>query len=70
MVRRGWLEHGPGPRQRDFTDDLVAVGWDEVLDRVAREITRVKTQAGPTAIYGGSYGWASAGRFHHASGQI
>ncbi len=23
-----------------------------------------------SAIYGGSYGWASAGRFHHAQGQL
>ncbi len=70
MVRRGWLEAGPGPRQRDFRDDLVAVGWDEVLDRLAGEIRRVGTDFGPQAIFGGSYGWASAGRFHHAQSQI
>ena len=23
-----------------------------------------------TSIYGGSYGWASAGRFHHAQSQL
>lgn len=70
MIRRGWLETGPGPRKRDFRDDLVAVGWDEVLDRLAGEISRVRTDFGPQAIYGGSYGWASAGRFHHAQSQI
>lgn len=70
MVRRGWLEAGPGPRQRDFRDDLVEVGWDEVLDRLAGEIRRVGTDFGPQAIFGGSYGWASAGRFHHAQSQI
>jgi biotin/methionine sulfoxide reductase len=70
MVRRGWLEAGPGPRERDFRDDLVGVGWDEVLDRLAGEIRRVETDFGPQAIYGGSYGWASAGRFHHAQSQI
>src|SRR5215813_10664953 len=42
MVRRGWLERGPGP------DD-----------------TR-----GPGAVFCGSYGWASAGRFHHAQSQV
>ena len=70
MVRRGWLENGPGPRLRDFTDDLIPVGWDEVLDRLAGEIRRVTDGFGPAAIYGGSYGWASAGRFHHAQSQI
>lgn len=70
MVRRGWLESGPGPRERDFRDDLVCVGWDEVLDRLAAEITRIHRNFGPQAIYGGSYGWASAGRFHHAQSQI
>ena len=25
---------------------------------------------GPAAIFGGSYGWASAGRFHHAQSQV
>ncbi|TCR65540.1 molybdopterin guanine dinucleotide-containing S/N-oxide reductase [Bosea sp. BK604] len=70
MVRRGWLEAGPCPRERDFRDDLVAVGWDEVLDRLAAEIGRVHESFGPQAIYGGSYGWASAGRFHHAQSQI
>lgn len=70
MVRRGWLEAGPGRRERDFRDDFVAVGWDEVLDCLASEIGRVRTSFGPQAIYGGSYGWASAGRFHHAQSQI
>lgn len=70
MVRKGWLEAGPGPRLRDFSDDLVEVGWDEVLDRLAAEISRVRTERGPQAIYGGSYGWASAGRFHHAQSQV
>ena len=31
---------------------------------------RVRDQHGNEAIFGGSYGWASAGRFHHAQSQL
>ena len=46
------------------------VPWDEALDAVANEVARVRTEYGNEAIYGGSYGWASAGRFHHAQSQL
>lgn len=70
MIRRGWLENGPGPSNDRGSDDFVAVSWDEALDRTAGELRRVRDRHGPEAIYGGSYGWASAGRFHHAQSQI
>ena len=70
MVRRGWLERGPGPDVARGTDEFVAVGWDEVLDRLAAELTRVYGGPGPEAVFGGSYGWSSAGRFHHAQSQV
>ena len=44
--------------------------WDEVLDLLAEELARVRDTHGLAAIFGGSYGWASAGRFHHAQSQI
>jgi biotin/methionine sulfoxide reductase len=69
-VRRGWLEHGPGPSDARGRDDFVEVDWDEALDLVARELARVRSEHGNEAIFGGSYGWASAGRFHHAQGQL
>jgi biotin/methionine sulfoxide reductase len=46
------------------------VEWDRALDLVAAELDRVRSTFGNQAIYGGSYGWASAGRFHHAQSQI
>ncbi|MDE2158422.1 MAG: molybdopterin-dependent oxidoreductase, partial [Burkholderiales bacterium] len=42
----------------------------EVLDRVAAELRRVQQAHGAQALFGGSYGWSSAGRFHHAQSQV
>ncbi|MCU1504430.1 MAG: molybdopterin oxidoreductase [Ilumatobacteraceae bacterium] len=69
-VRRGWLERGPGPDDHRGADEFVQVDWDEALDLVASELRRVRTAHGNEAIFGGSYGWASAGRFHHAQSQL
>ena len=71
MIRKGWLDHGPGgTREARGTEPFVAVPWDEALDLVAAEIERVRTEHGNQAIFGGSYGWSSAGRFHHAKTQV
>jgi biotin/methionine sulfoxide reductase len=69
-VRSGWLEHGPGPSPRRGAEEFVEVSWDTALDLVAGELDRVRAAHGNQAIYGGSYGWASAGRFHHAQSQL
>src|SRR5229473_1135140 len=70
MVRRGWLEQGPGPDRRRGSDEFVPLAWPEALDRVAAELRRVYAMHGPRAVFGGSYGWASAGRFHDAQHQL
>ena len=70
MVRRGWLEHGPGCDDRRGRDEFIQVSWSRALDLVAAELRRVYAAHGPRAIFGGSYGWASAGRFHDAQSQI
>ena len=70
MVRKGWLENGPSSRQGRGAEPFVAVSWDEAFDLVAQELTRVKAAHGNAAIFGGSYGWASAGRFHHSQSQL
>lgn len=69
-VRRGWLERGPGKDDRRGSDEYVAVSWDEAVELVAKELERVRRDLGPEAIFGGSYGWSSAGRFHHAQSQV
>ncbi len=66
-VRAGWLEGRGGERGRD---PFVEVSWDEVIDLIAGELNRVRSQHGNEAIFAGSYGWASAGRFHHAQSQL
>lgn len=70
MVRRGWLENGPGADPRRGNDDYVAVSWEQAYTLVARELQRVGDAYGPEGIFGGSYGWSSAGRFHHAQSQV
>ncbi|WP_227982151.1 molybdopterin guanine dinucleotide-containing S/N-oxide reductase [Nocardia spumae] len=68
-IRKSWLENGPGAPGRG-TGPFVAVSWDRALDLLGGELRRVYTDHGAEAVYGGSYGWASAGRFHHAQSQL
>ena len=71
MVREGFLKNG---RQSDGSgrgrEPFVPVSWECALDLAANALAEIKTEHGNQAIYGGSYGWASAGRFHHSQGQI
>jgi biotin/methionine sulfoxide reductase len=69
-IRKGWLENGPGATDKRGIDPFVEVEWDQALDLLALELDRVVTTHGPAALYGGSYGWASAGRFHHAQSHL
>lgn len=69
-VRRGWLQHGPGPSSARGAEEFVEVSWDELIELLASELRRTVDRYGNEAIYGSSYGWASAGRFHHAQSQV
>ncbi|MBN9219346.1 MAG: molybdopterin guanine dinucleotide-containing S/N-oxide reductase [Mesorhizobium sp.] len=70
-VRRGWLEGDrSGVNGRRGGEPFVEVSWETALDMVAAELNRVRAGHGNSAIYAGSYGWASAGRFHHAQSQV
>lgn len=74
-VRRSFLERfDDHPALRDphlrGNEAFVEVPWDVALDLVATELSRVKGEHGNKAIFGGSYGWGSAGRFHHAQSQL
>lgn len=70
MIRKGWLENGPSSREGRGSDPYVAVPWDEALDMAGAELKRIADTHGNEAIFGGSYGWSSAGRFHHAQSQV
>lgn len=70
-VRRSWLDHGPGARpERRGVDPFVEVPWEQAVGLVAGELKRVIDTHGNEAVFGGSYGWSSAGRFHHAQSQV
>jgi len=73
MIRAGWLDHGPGGSgsvARRGAEPFVPVSWARATALLAGELRRVYAKHGGAAVYGGSYGWSSAGRFHHAQSQL
>lgn len=72
-IRKSWLDNGPQAQEQGparGSDSFVEVSWETANKVVADELKRVIADYGNSAIYAGSYGWASAGRFHHAQSQI
>ena len=63
MVRRGWLERGPGPDDRRGRDEYLPLFWDTALDLLGAELARVRDTHGPGAVFGG----LMAGRAQAAS---
>jgi biotin/methionine sulfoxide reductase len=70
MVRAGFLAEGPASRDRRGTEPFIPVDWNTATRLAAGELDRIRSSHGNRAIFGGSYGWASAGRFHHAQSQL
>jgi biotin/methionine sulfoxide reductase len=70
-IRESFLHSGHrADRSRRGGEPFVEVDWDTALDLVAGELRRVRRRSGNRAIFGGSCGWASAGRFHHAQSHV
>lgn len=70
MVRAGYLAGKRGATDRRGQEPFVPVDWPTALSLVGDALQRVRREHGPAAIFGGSYGWASAGRFHFAPAQL
>lgn len=70
-VRASFLARGhrAGGQGRG-AEEMVPVDWDTALDLAAFELARVHRDHGAPSVFGGSYGWSSAGRFHHARTQL
>jgi biotin/methionine sulfoxide reductase len=70
-VRKSYLEGGPGTAtHKRGAEPFVQVSWERAVDLVGREVDRVRKTFGNGSIFAGSYGWSSAGRFHHAQSQV
>ena len=69
-IRKGWLKNKGKSDIDRGKDTFVPMSWDETLDIAANELLKTKNNFGNSSIYAGSYGWASAGRFHHAKSQV
>lgn len=71
MVREGYLrDKSASDGSRRGKEPFVPVSWDVALDLAANALDTTRKKHGNEAIYGGSYGWSSAGRFHHAQSQV
>ncbi|WP_316975580.1 molybdopterin-dependent oxidoreductase [Shumkonia mesophila] len=72
-VREGWLTARRGGRpdeRRRGAEPFIPVPWDQAIALAADEIERVGRSFGNESIFAGSYGWGSAGRFHHPQSQL
>ena len=69
-VRKGWLDNPLNSDGKRGKDKFIPISWDKAFNLASKELLRIKNNFGNEAIYAGSYGWASAGRFHHAKSQV
>ena len=70
FIRKQWLQDRNNNKKLRGLDEFVPVSWEKAIDLTASELRNIKKEFGNNAIYAGSYGWASAGRFHHAKSQL
>ena len=69
-IRKEWLQNRDNKKNLRGLDEFVPVSWEEAIEITSSELQNIKNEFGNNSIYAGSYGWASAGRFHHAKSQL
>ncbi|WED23797.1 molybdopterin guanine dinucleotide-containing S/N-oxide reductase [Vibrio sp. JC009] len=70
-VRKSYLENGPQyQNNKRGQEPFVEVSWEKAFDLISEAMESTRKEHGNEAIFGGSYGWGSAGRFHHAQSQL
>ena len=69
-VRQGWLRGDRAGGTPRGAEPFIPLDWDTATRLVAEELRRVRETYGAASTFGGSYGWSSAGRFHHAKTQV
>ena len=69
-IRQSFLRGDSDHKIRRGSEAFVEVSWEQALDIASKAIGHTIKVYGNAAIYGGSYGWSSAGRFHHAQSQV
>ncbi|MEY2908147.1 MAG: hypothetical protein RLZZ602_670, partial [Pseudomonadota bacterium] len=70
MVRISYLRGDSDHRDRRGLEGFTPVSWECALDLASKALAETIQTCGNEAIFGGSYGWSSAGRFHHAQSQL
>lgn len=71
LVRASWLEEGVFTRpELRGGEPLIETDWETALDLAGKALADTVASSGNEAVFAGSYGWASAGRFHHAPSQL
>ncbi len=70
LVREGYLAQGPDSREGRGGERYVPVSWGRALDLAAEALQATRNRLGSDGVFGGSYGWASAGRFHNPQSQF
>ncbi len=70
-IRKGFYENGTtSDTYGRGREPFIAVPWEQAEQIVADVLRKTKDNHGNEAIYAGSYGWASPGKFHHAPSQL
>ena len=70
-IRKGYFENGlKSDTSARGCEPFVSVSWETAERIVADALRQIRQDHGNSAIYAGSYGWASAGKFHHAPSQL